>query len=239
MISSRVGELKVPPWMTVIAPAFREMDAAVAVAALLRRRFVASTTPTIRVPAGMPGPETGMPASRPAVLAMVTEALPAVVDTPLTATEATPASAVLRIPPEMTLRMPPSGRERTEVPAAAKRTVIGALTLSVVPVKPETSVMCSPLRMPATASREMAETGTMFVPTRVAKLVTPAPSVTVAAALSVPTRPVKRSLRVVVVMPLTADWVPAGSTKRSVPPRRWEIGPRLRTIFWVPSPEST
>ena len=57
----------------------------------------------------------------------------------------------------------------------------------------------------------------------------PEASVTVAAAPKVPSRPVKRSLAEVVVIPLTDDWVPEGRTKRTVPARRWVIGPRLRT----------
>ena len=71
----------------------------------------------------------------------------------------------------------------------------------------------------------------MLPPTDVAKLVLPAKSVTVAAAPKVPSRPVKRSFDVVVVIPLTEDWVPEGSTKRTVPARRWAIGPRLTTRF--------
>ena len=95
--------------------------------------------------------------------------------------------------------------------------------------------MFSPLSTPASVSREAMATGTMLVPTRVAKLVAPEASVTVTAAPNVPTRPVKRSLPVVVVMPLTELWTPAGRVRRTVPPRRCEIGPRLRTKLRPPA----
>ena len=76
----------------------------------------------------------------------------------------------------------------------------------------------------------------MFVPTRVAKLVSPEASFTVAAAPSVPTNPVKRSTPVVVVMPFTGLCVPEGKVKRTVPARRWVIGPRFSTRS-LPVPE--
>ena len=95
--------------------------------------------------------------------------------------------------------------------------------------------MFSPLSTPANASRDTVVTGTILVPTRVAKFVSPAASVTVAEAPRTPSSPVKRSLVVVVVMPLTAVCVPEGSSKRSVPPSRWVIGPRLSTTLVSPA----
>ena len=95
--------------------------------------------------------------------------------------------------------------------------------------------MFSPLVTPARASREAMVTGTMLLPTRVAKLVAPVPSVTVAAAPRVPSKPVKRSFEVVVVMPLVASWTPAGRVKRTVPATRWEIAPRFSTSLRPPA----
>ena len=74
----------------------------------------------------------------------------------------------------------------------------------------------------------------MFVPTRVAKFV-PVLSVTVRAAPRVPTSPVKRSFAVEVVIPLTELCVPVGNVKRTVPARRWVIGPRFRTRLRPPA----
>ena len=95
--------------------------------------------------------------------------------------------------------------------------------------------MFSPLSTPESVSRVTGATGTMFVPTRVAKLVLPELSVTVRAAPRVPTRPVKRSFALVVVIPLIELWVPVGKVKRTVPARRWVIGPRFRTRFLPPA----
>ena len=97
------------------------------------------------------------------------------------------------------------------------------------------SVIFSPLSTPESVSRETVVTGTMFVPTRVAKFVLPEPSVTVRAAPRVPTSPVKRSFEVEVVIPLTELCVPVGKVKRTVPARRWVIGPRFRTRFLPPA----
>ena len=95
--------------------------------------------------------------------------------------------------------------------------------------------MFSPLSTPESVSRETVVTGTMFVPTRVAKLVLPMPSVTVRAAPRVPTSPVKRSFALEVVIPLIELWLPVGKVKRTVPARRWVIGPRFKTMLRPPA----
>ena len=235
MMSSRVGERRVPPWMTVTAPAVTATPVPEATAGRSMRKVLASTTCVTRAPAGRPVPETGMPGMRPAVLATLTEREPKVVAPLVRLRFVVAAAEVWRMPPEITLRIPPSGMDRSEEPAALKRTLMGETTLSSEPAYPVASVMFSPLSTPASVSREAMVTGTILVPTRVAKLVAPEASETVTAAPRVPTSPVKRSLPVEVVMPLTALCTPEGKVRRTVPPSRCVIGPRLRTRLRPPA----
>ena len=232
MMSSLVRERNVPPEMEVIVPTLRSaMPVPVAVAAELSVKRVGESMLAMVVPAAMPVPVMEAPTAMPAVLVTSTVVRPSVVEPPASVVSVVPAEPVCRMPPEMSLRRPPSGMVTIEEPAALKRRVSGETTLRVVPAKPVESVMFSPLAQREISSRAVAETPTMLPPTAVAKLVLPEASVTVAAAPKVPSRPVKRSFDVVVVMPLTEDCAPVGSTKRTVPARRWVIGPRLTTKF--------
>ena len=139
MMSSRVGERRVPPWITVTEPAVSAAPERAATTGRSIRKVVASTICVMRAPAGRPVPagwpvtETGMPGMRPAVLATVTESEPAAALAPVTARVALPAAAVWRMPPEMTLSTPPSGMLRREEPVALKRTLIGETTLRSEP----------------------------------------------------------------------------------------------------------
>ena len=133
MMSSRVGERRVPPWMTVTAPAVTATPVSEATAGRSIRKVVASTTWVTRAPAGRPVPETGMPGMRPVVLATLTEREPTVVAPLVRLRLAVAAAAVCRMPPEITLRMPPSGMVSRDEPAALKRTLIGETTLSSEP----------------------------------------------------------------------------------------------------------
>ena len=133
MMSSRVGERRVPPWMTVTAPAVTATPVSEATAGRSMRNVVASTTCVTRAPAGSPVPETGMPGMRPVVLATLTEREPTVVAPLVRLRLEVAAAAVCRMPPEITLRMPPSGMVSSDEPAALKRTLIGETTLSSEP----------------------------------------------------------------------------------------------------------
>ena len=129
MMSSRVGERRVPPWMTVIARALRSATAPVTEAPLsISKVLLAELTETIRALSGIPVPVTGMPTSKPVVLVtpIVVESRVAVA--PETAVRLAPAPRACRMPPEMTRRTPPSGTLNKEEPGARRRTVIGATT---------------------------------------------------------------------------------------------------------------
>ena len=116
--------------------------------------------------------------------------------------------AVCSKPPETRRSCTPSEIVRVELARALKRSEESEIGVATIPVKPVTSETLSALFQVVTSSLPNVLTATMLPPvakpavvTVVAKLVTPEPSVTVAAAPRTPTMPVNTSLAVVVVIP--------------------------------------